>query len=108
VKSYTKIMSHFIDGLYMLCYGVLLKGDRLSQITEQQHLVSWACTRKRLYFVTSAFDECQIPLSLHNSHSNVHAFRLPPNDSNSYYDNDPQYLFYVHRLPFLMLPQCLH
>jgi hypothetical protein len=44
VKSYTKIMSHFIDGLYMLCYGVLLKGDRLSQIFEQQereqHLVS--------------------------------------------------------------------
>jgi hypothetical protein len=36
VKSYTKIMSHFIDGLYMLCNGVLLKGDRLSQITEQQ------------------------------------------------------------------------
>ncbi len=44
VKSYTKVMSHFMDGLYMLCYGVLLKGDRLSQIFEQhereQHFVS--------------------------------------------------------------------
>lgn len=30
------------------------------QEEREQHLVSWECTRKKLFLVTSAFDKCQI------------------------------------------------
>lgn len=32
------------------------------QQEREQHLVSWECTRKKLFLVTSAFDKCQILL----------------------------------------------
>jgi len=41
-------MSHFVDGFCMLCYGVLLKGDKLSQIIDMKFDVS---TWTKCYFV---------------------------------------------------------
>ncbi len=44
------------------------------------------------------------PSILHNSHCNVHAFRLPPDDSHSYYDNDPHTYFMSTDYHFSCLP----
>jgi hypothetical protein len=60
--------------------------------------------KKEALLSNISFWQMSNPLILHSSHCNVHAFRLPPDDLHSYYDNDAHTYFMSTDYQFSCLP----